>query len=156
MLRVPPPFLALAALLAQRALSAKKPSPGPARVVATAGIAIPSVVLAASAASQFRRRGTTIDALHPDAVSTLVTAGPFAVTRNPMYVGLSGLLVAHALWHRSWLALVPVAGFVAAIDRLQVPAEEAALARKFGVAYDEYRHATPRWLDQRSLAVGGR
>ena len=156
MQRVPPPFLALAALVTQRALAAKKQSPGAARVVATAGIAIPSVVLAASAASQFRRRGTTIDALHPDGASTLVTAGPFMFTRNPMYVGLSGLLVAHALWHGSWVALAPVGAFVAVIDGLQVPVEEAALARKFGGAYDEYRAAVPRWLDQRSLGLGQR
>jgi len=83
-----------------------------------------------------------------------VTAGPFAVTRNPMYVGLSGLLVAHAVWRGSWVALAPAAGFVAIIDRLQVPEEEAALGGKFGATYEAYRAVTPRWLDPRSLRPG--
>ena len=70
-----------------------------------------------------------------------------------MYVGLSGLLVAHAVWRGSWAALLPLAGFVAFIDRIQVQAEETALLEKFGAEYDAYRAATPRWVDRRSLNV---
>ena len=107
--------------------------------------------LAAAAAGQFRRQDTTVDPVHPSRASVLVTTGANSITRNPMYVGLTGLLVAHAVWHGSWRALVPVAGFVALIDRLQIQAEESALAEKFGTSYAAYRAATPRWLDRRSL-----
>lgn len=68
-----------------------------------------------------------------------------------MYVGMAGLLVANAIWRASWGALVPVAGFVVIIDRLQIEAEESALLEKFGAAYEAYRAASPRWLDRRSF-----
>jgi protein-S-isoprenylcysteine O-methyltransferase Ste14 len=109
--------------------------------------------LAAGAASRFRRSGTTLDPVRPEEASALVTTGPNAITRNPMYVGLSGLLVAHAVWRGTWVALLPVAAFVAFIDRLQVRAEELALARKFGASYEAYRAAAPRWLDRRSIGL---
>ncbi len=70
-----------------------------------------------------------------------------------MYVGLAGLLLAHAVWRGSWAALLPLAGFVGFTDRVQIQAEEAALLAKFGAQYDAYRAATPRWIDRRSLGL---
>lgn len=150
-MRVPPPFLALVAALAQWALTRGTRGPGPARAAMTATVSAGSTALAATTASRFRRTGTTIDPFRPDRSSTLVTTGANAITRNPMYLGLTGLLIAHAIWRRSWAALIPVAVFGVLIDRLQIPAEESALAATFGAEYDAYRAATPRWLDQRSL-----
>jgi protein-S-isoprenylcysteine O-methyltransferase Ste14 len=112
-----------------------------------------SVALAATTARTFRRRGTTIDPLDPTRASTLVTSGANAVTRNPMYVGLAGMLVSQAVRRGSWAALVPVAAFVLTIDRWQITAEEQALAANFGADYDAYRAAVPRWLSARSAAA---
>lgn len=150
---VPPPLVALAAALAQRVLSGSRPRPGARRAVTAAGISLASVSMAGSAASQFRRRGTTVEPFHPDRASFLVTSGANTISRNPMYVGMAGLLVAHAIWRGSWAALAPVAGFVVVMDRFQIPAEESALFEKFGAEYDAYRAASPRWLDRRSLAL---
>ncbi|HET8926270.1 MAG TPA: hypothetical protein VFN24_00385 [Microbacterium sp.] len=52
----------------------------------------------------------------------------------------------HAVLRRSWVALTPVAGFVAVIDRVQIPAEERALHARFGPACDRYRREVPRWV----------
>jgi protein-S-isoprenylcysteine O-methyltransferase Ste14 len=90
--------------------------------------------------------------VHPDRASVLVTSGPNAVTRNPMYVGLTGLLLANGVRRGSWAGLLPVVVFVAAVDRLQIAPEEQALRAKFGAQYDDYCAAVPRWLDRRSLA----
>lgn len=109
--------------------------------------------MAGTAASLFRRRGTTLEPFHPDRASVLVTTGANAVTRNPMYVGLAGLLIAHALWRGSWTALLPLVGFVAFIDRTQIQAEEAALRRNFGGDYETYQSTTPRWIGRRSLGL---
>lgn len=147
---VPPPLLALAAAFAQRALTDGTRAPGRGRAVVAAGVSVASVSMAAAASSRFRRSGTTHDPFHPEQASVLVTTGANAITRNPMYVGLVGLLVAHAVWRGSWVALAPVAAFVAFIDRVQIRAEESALQDKFGPAYDAYRAATPRWLSRRS------
>jgi protein-S-isoprenylcysteine O-methyltransferase Ste14 len=109
--------------------------------------------MAAAAGRQFRRSGTTFDTIHPNKAAVLVTAGSNTVSRNPMYVGLTGLLLAHAVFRGSWGAVAPVAAFVAVIDRMQIPAEESALLAKFGPTYEAYRAATPRWLDARSLRL---
>lgn len=150
-MRVPPPVLALAASVVQHALTRGAGRPTAARAVVAAGITVASVGLAEGSARLFRRTGTTMNPFDPAQASVLVTTGPNASTRNPMYVGMAGLLVANAVRKGSWAALVPVAAFVAVIDRHQIAPEEAALQAQFGVEYDDYRAAVPRWLDRRSL-----
>jgi protein-S-isoprenylcysteine O-methyltransferase Ste14 len=87
-----------------------------------------------------------VDPIHPDRASSLVTSGPFRITRNPMYVGLSGLLTAHMIRRGSLKALLPVAAFVAVIDRVQIPPEESAMNSLFVEDYEAYRSRVPRWL----------
>lgn len=112
-----------------------------------------SLGLAGAAAEQFRQRGTTVEPFDPGRASVLVTSGPNALTRNPMYVGMAGLLVANSLRRGSLLGLLPAAGFVAVMDRFQVAAEERALRQRFGDDYLAYQSAVPRWLDARSFGV---
>lgn len=107
--------------------------------------------LAAASARQFRRQGTTVEPFEPSRATALVTTGVNAISRNPMYVGMAGLLVAHAMRLRSTTALLPAAVFIVVIDRVQIAAEEAALVAKFGADYEAYRESVPRWLDRRSI-----
>lgn len=142
---VPPPVIALVAAVAQRAL-APATSTGSTRRVLAGTVAAASAVMAGATVRRFGAVGTTVDPTDPAKASTLVTDGPNALTRNPMYVGLAGLLAAHALARgglRTWL---PVVGFVAAVDRLQIRPEEAALHATFGTAYDDYRARVRRWV----------
>jgi protein-S-isoprenylcysteine O-methyltransferase Ste14 len=145
-MRIPPPLIALAAAAGQRALTRQAPPPGAGRKTAAAATAVASVALLGSAAQSFRASGTTVDPLHPERASALVASGPFAITRNPMYVGMAGLLVAHSLVRGSTRALLPAAAFVAVIDRVQIPPEEAAMAALFGAEYATYRSRVPRWI----------
>jgi protein-S-isoprenylcysteine O-methyltransferase Ste14 len=92
--------------------------------------------LAGASSRSFRREGTTVLPFHPEQASALVTSGVNAATRNPMYVGMAGLLLARAVHRGSWTALAPVAAFVAVIDVYQVRFEEAALRERFGDVYD--------------------
>jgi protein-S-isoprenylcysteine O-methyltransferase Ste14 len=147
----PPPALALAAALAQRALSRDASPPTVTRAVAAGAITAGAGTLAAAAAAQFRREGTTVEPFRPERASALVTTGANGLSRNPMYVGMAGLLVANAARRGSWAALFPVAAFVLVIDRLQIASEEAALATSFGAEYEAYRAAVPRWLGPGSL-----
>lgn len=117
---------------------------------------VASVTLAGASSRSFRREGTTVLPFHPEQTSALVTTGVNSVTRNPMYVGMAGLLLAQAAYRGSWAALAPAAAFVAAIDVYQVRFEEVALRERFGDVYDTYSEAVPRWLDARSLRVEAR
>ena len=153
MARLPPPLLMVTAGVAQRTL----PRRGTARLrtVVAVGLAVASATLAGASSRSFRRQGTTVLPFHPDQTSSLVTTGVNAVTRNPMYAGMAGLLLAQAVYRGSWTALAPVAVFVAAIDVYQVRFEEAALREQFGDVYDAYCRAVPRWLGVRSLRAVG-
>ncbi len=145
-MRIPPPVLGLAAVLAQRALTKGAPPATSMRKVAAGTTAAASVAMMGSAAREFRSRGTTVDPIHPERATSLVTSGPFGLTRNPMYVGMAGLVAAHMVLRGSPKALLPLAGFVAVIDRVQIPPEEAAMTSLFGADYTAYRERSPRWL----------
>lgn len=143
------------AQIAITARSSRRPSPG--SLVSAAVIASASVWLVVDCVVRFRRSGTTVDPTSPEATSALVTDGANKLTRNPMYVAMAGALLAHAVARRSPAGLLPVAGFVVAMSRWQIPAEERALAEHFGEAYARYRDTVPRWLGAESLraAVSG-
>jgi protein-S-isoprenylcysteine O-methyltransferase Ste14 len=153
-MRPPPPLLAIAAGLTQSALTKGAHPPRASRAAAALAVATASGTLAAAAAGQFRRQGTTLEPFSPALASVLVTTGANSVSRNPMYVGLAGLLVANALRLGSWKALLPVAAFTLVIDRLQIAAEESALLANFGADYEAYRASVPRWLGRRSVMPG--
>jgi len=76
----------------------------------------------------------------------LATSGPFAYSRNPMYVAWIALLAGLALGLASpalLLATVTMAAIVAAYVRR---VEEPELARRFGRSYEAYRARVPRFL----------
>lgn len=78
--------------------------------------------------------------------STLVTEGPFRISRNPMYLGaiciLAGLGV--LLGSLSPLAVVPVMFWLATAHFI-IP-EEADMERQFGRRYREYKERVRRWI----------
>ncbi|WP_040164392.1 methyltransferase family protein [Microbacterium gorillae] len=145
MVRIIPPVWAAIAAGSQLLLTRGRGSTRGSRILA-APVLIASGAFGLVAVGGFRRAGTTIDPEHPDRARHLVTTGVNAWTRNPMYLAITGALVAVAIVRRSVLALVPVVGFVAVIDRTQIPTEEAALDSRFGRSYRRYRSRTPRWI----------
>ncbi|QGU04227.1 methyltransferase family protein [Corynebacterium comes] len=143
-MRIPPAVLFATAAAAQRLLTGRLSTP-PA-ILPALPVAAAAGTVGAGAVREFLHVRTTIDPVDVEAASTLVTRGVLGLTRNPMYLALAGLLVAHAVARRSVFALVPVAGFVWAIGRWQIPAEEAALTSRFGEDYREYSRRVPRWI----------
>jgi len=111
-----------------------------------AGVAIMAAGLgmARSHARLFRRIGTNIDTFGEP--GTLVTAGLFARTRNPMYLGMVVCLVGIAFVMGSLSPFIGPLGFFLLANYGYVPLEEKAMAKKFGSAYADYRHNVSRWL----------
>jgi protein-S-isoprenylcysteine O-methyltransferase Ste14 len=100
---------------------------------------------AGGASSRFRERGTTWEPWAPETTSALVTDGPNAITRNPMYVGMALVLVGSGLLSgRPWTALA--AGGLLATLTPQVEREEAALAGLFGEEWTAYSRRVRRWI----------
>ncbi|HWV27164.1 MAG TPA: isoprenylcysteine carboxylmethyltransferase family protein [Aeromicrobium sp.] len=148
--RVPPLGWVALGLIAQQILAGGR-RPSRASATLAGGTAVISLGLLASSVTSFRRRRTTVDPLTPERARHLVVEGPFRITRNPMYVAMSGVLLAHAVARRSLLALLPTAGFVVVINKSQIEAEEQALAANFGSDWGRYAATTPRWLSLRPL-----
>ncbi|OMG24278.1 methyltransferase family protein [Actinomyces naeslundii] len=118
----------------------------PSSVAAATAVVGGSLCLLAGSAGTFLRHRTTVDPVRVERAQHLVVDGPNRLTRNPMYLGLTGLLLSHAIARRSPSALIPLAGFVWLIDRHQIPAEEKALEERFGQDYLDYKETVPRWL----------
>lgn len=115
------------------------------RAVAVA-IVVAGIAVAFAGALAFRRAGTTVDPRTPDKARTVVASGIYRRTRNPMYLGLAGVLLGFAAWWASVPALLAVAAFVAYITRFQIRPEERALQARFGDEYARYRERVRRWL----------
>jgi protein-S-isoprenylcysteine O-methyltransferase Ste14 len=75
----------------------------------------------------------------------LMTGGPYAVSRHPMYVGELALWVGVAGLSGSPVALAGSAAMFAVMRRLAAR-EEAGLEAAFGDAYRRYKARVPRWV----------
>jgi protein-S-isoprenylcysteine O-methyltransferase Ste14 len=80
------------------------------------------------------------------ATRTVIDRGPFARSRNPLYLGLLAGAAGVALLAGSVWALVAVPLEWALLRWGAVVPEERYLAAKFGEAYAEYASRVPRWL----------
>jgi len=94
----------------------------------------------------FAREGTTPNPLHPKNATELVTSGAYGFSRNPMYVGDAIALFGIAVWLGSLPSLLPIAAFIVYVDRVQIAAEEKAMAEIFGDRYAAYCREVRRWL----------
>ena len=101
-------------------------------------------VLMMTAFTTFRRARTAIIPLFP--ASSVVTTGPYRVTRNPMYVSFIALYIGAALLVNSWWPLVLLPAVVLTIDRAVIAREERYLRSAFPVEYAAYCDRVRRWL----------
>lgn len=148
-LKVPP--VALAAIIAAAMWLAARsvPSlavaipwrPGLALLLAGAGGA-----MAAAGVLAFRRAKTTVNPMQPEAASSVVAAGVYRVSRNPMYVGILLALAGWAVFLAHVLPFAFLPAFVLYMNRFQIRPEEQALSARFGSGYAIYQRSVRRWL----------
>jgi protein-S-isoprenylcysteine O-methyltransferase Ste14 len=147
--KVPPPAVAAAVAVAMWGISKLAPLlqvPNALRLGAAVAIALVGIGFSAAGVLAFRRARTTANPTKPEKATSLVNSGVYRITRNPMYVGVTCVLLAWAVFLSSaWALLGPVA-FVLYIDRFQIAPEERALAKLFGREYANYRAKVRRWL----------
>lgn len=94
----------------------------------------------------FRKAGTTVNPLSPDASSSLVVTGIFMRTRNPMYLALLLALIGWGIYLANLFSLALAAGFVVYMNRFQIQPEERALETQFGDQFIKYSRKVRRWI----------
>ena len=143
----PPPLLYLAAVVGGLLLNRSWPLPiGGAAAVKVLGCVLLVVwaALTVSAVGLFRRLRTSLVPIRP--ATSLVKAGVYRFTRNPMYVGLAVLTVALALFLDSWWPAVLLVPVLTLVQRFIILPEERYLQRRFDEEYDAYTRHVRRWL----------
>lgn len=102
------------------------------------------LLLLITARLQFSKAKTNIYTF--DEPGTLVTHGVFAISRNPMYLGFTLLLLGIVILQGNLIGLPWVAGFGIIADRWYIAFEERCLREKFHQAFEAYAGRTRRWL----------
>ena len=74
----------------------------------------------------------------------LVTRGPFAIVRHPMYMGILLVGLGGILLYRTWTFVFIATHFLGLLVRAR--REEQALAAEFGEAWQAYRRRVPGFL----------
>ncbi|MGI9478073.1 MAG: methyltransferase family protein [Hyphomicrobiaceae bacterium] len=148
--RVPwPPIVLLAVIAAAVVLARLYPLAWPglddlsARVVGLS-IGAGGIILAGWAGWTLHRAGTTIRPHR--AADVLVTTGPFARLRNPIYVADVMLLLGAAELTKNIWFVFAAALFGLLVNFLAILPEERHLEARFGDVYRDYKSRSRRWL----------
>jgi protein-S-isoprenylcysteine O-methyltransferase Ste14 len=76
----------------------------------------------------------------------LVTTGPYAVVRHPIYASLFLLLLASALLFSRWWMLPLATAIYLAGTEIRIHAEDQLLGRRFGERFTAYQARVPAFL----------
>ncbi|HKO17380.1 MAG TPA: isoprenylcysteine carboxylmethyltransferase family protein, partial [Acidobacteriaceae bacterium] len=151
LMRIPVPWMFVLTYLLGLGLQLLLPISMPAPPAST-GIRIAGLVLTAAGLTLafgslgiFRKMRTTTVPFEQPAL--LVTHGPYGLSRNPMYVGLTVLYLGVAA-SRLELGPVLLLPFFLAfyMNRVIIPMEEGSLRQTFGESYEVYRARVRRWI----------
>lgn len=111
---------------------------------------IGGIVLRGWSAYEFYRQKLKVVALKPQ--SSLITSGPFRLSRNPLILGIVAIMLGLALIFGSWggivLSLLVFLFWDFWIRRI----EEKELERVFGEEYRQYQKVVPRWVGLRQAS----
>jgi protein-S-isoprenylcysteine O-methyltransferase Ste14 len=138
-----PPLWLLGTLLLQTVV---------ARIVPLARFDLPGGILLVGAgialilwsASHFRTAQTPI---HPRRKPTaLITDGPFAFSRNPIYLGMALIALGWGWQLGTISALMMIPLFMLLIQRRFIDGEELHVGKAMGAEWDAYARHVRRWL----------
>lgn len=118
----------------------------PGRSGLASALAVLGVAVAMAGVAVFRRRRTTVSPFTPGAASSVVAAGVYRFSRNPMYLGMLLALAGWATHLANAGAFLLLPAFCAYMNQFQIKPEERALLAKFGPEYTQYTARVRRWL----------
>ena len=105
------------------------------------GIAILGLLLRGYAAGHLRKH------------KQLATSGPYAFTRNPLYLGSVLLAVGFSVASHSWISTLLLAAYLAIFYPAVIRREQAELKTLYGAAFVEYASQVPAFWPRLSPAM---
>ena len=90
------------------------------------------------------KAGTNAEPWKP--TTAVITTGPYAWSRNPMYLGMAGVCSGIAFMGASWAALVLTVPAILIIHFHVIAREERYLEAKFGQVYQDYKAQVRTWI----------
>ena len=144
---VRPPFVYLCAIVLGLLLNFAWPVrlvSAPMSVPLGATAVLVAVALFLYSVRTFRTAGTPVPGNRP--TTTIVRAGPYRWSRNPIYLSFSLLQVGAAFWVNSLWLLLTLIPAVALMSFVVIPREEQYLEARFPSDYLSYKASVRRWL----------
>jgi protein-S-isoprenylcysteine O-methyltransferase Ste14 len=108
--------------------------PTPATILAGALIGVIGLWLRARAAGYLHKQ------------EVLTVTGPYAFTRNPLYLGSAILTVGAGIAAHSWISASILCVYFALVYSIVMRREERELQARHGAAFEEYARAVPLFL----------
>jgi len=102
------------------------------------------IALNLAADQEFKKHNTTVKPREQSCA--LVTDGVFGFTRNPMYLGMTLILLGLVLLLGSATPFIVALVLPVLFDCIFITPEERALATSFGDKFREYRKRVRRWI----------
>lgn len=145
----PPPLIYLGFLLLGLGLNRLAPDwalggPPPMRWALAGVLCLIGAWLIISAAGLFRAAGTNLEPWKPS--TSLVGAGVYRLSRNPIYLGMALIYLGLAVGLDSLFAAILLAPTVAVVHIGVIQREERYLEAKFGEPYLRYKAKVRPWL----------
>ena len=100
----------------------------------------------AAAVSSFKKQKTTVNPISIEKASSLVISGIFKYSRNPMYLGMSFVLLGLTFKFNVIGGLLFTGIFMSFITIFQIKPEEVAMEKLFGQEWKDYTKNVRRWL----------
>jgi protein-S-isoprenylcysteine O-methyltransferase Ste14 len=76
----------------------------------------------------------------------LITEGPYRVVRNPIYLGMFGVMIATGLVLSTWWALLAAIAVFLIGNQIRIKEEERLLRETFGAHFEEYARRVPAFV----------
>ena len=100
----------------------------------------------AAAVSSFKKQKTTVNPISIEKASSLVVNGIFKYSRNPMYLGMSLVLLGLTFKFNVIGGLLFTGIFMLFITIFQIKPEEVAMEKLFDQEWKDYTKNVRRWL----------
>ena len=92
----------------------------------------------------FKKNKTTVKPLEKP--STFIQTGPLKISRNPMYLGMTILLIGLGFVLGSIISFVGFILFIIAMEIAFISQEEHSMQEQFGEEYLAYKKKVGRWI----------